>query len=60
MCNRNLTITSNAADRSTVSSMVVRRLEDACSEDLRAPGFPEYLVDKEPEAEGAEVKPRQA
>ena len=41
------------------SSMVVKRLEDACSEDLRAPGFPEYLVDEEPEAAGAEVKPRQ-
>ena len=40
------------------SSMVVKRLEDACNEDLRAPGFPEYLVDEEPEAAGAEVKPR--
>ena len=37
------------------SSMVVKRLEDACGEDLRAPGFPEYLVDYEPEADGAEV-----
>ena len=42
------------------SSMVVKRLEDACGEDLRAPGFPEYLVDEEPEMAGAEVKPRQA
>ena len=41
------------------SSMVVRRLEDACNEDLRAPGFPEYLVDEEPEAPGAEVATRQ-
>ena len=40
------------------SSMVVKRLEDACNEDLRAPGFPEYLTDHEPEAAGAEVKPR--
>ena len=40
------------------SSMVVKRLEDACNEDLRAPGFPEYLTDNEPEAVGAEVKPR--
>ena len=40
------------------SSMVVKRLEDACAEDLRAPGFPEYLVDEEPEAVGAEVIPR--
>ena len=38
------------------SSMVVKRLEDACGEDLRAPGFPEYLVDREPEAAGAEVR----
>ncbi len=37
------------------SSMVVKRLEDACGENLRAPGFPEYLVDREPEAIGAEV-----
>lgn len=40
------------------SSMVVKRLEDACGEDLRAPGFPEFLVDHEPEAEGVEVKPQ--
>lgn len=40
------------------SSMVVKRLEDACGEDLRAPGFPEYLTDDEPEAVGAEVIPR--
>ena len=37
------------------SSMVVKRLEDACGEDLRAPGFPDELVDHEPEADGAEV-----
>ena len=42
------------------SSMVVKRLEDACDEDLRAPGFPEELVDTEPESAGAEVKPRRA
>ena len=42
------------------SSMVVKRLEDACGEDLRAPGFPAYLVDEEPEAAGAEVRPRHA
>ena len=40
------------------SSMVVKRLEDACDEDLRAPGFPEYLTDFEPEAAGGEVIPR--
>ena len=37
------------------SSQVVKRLEDDCDEDLRAPGFPEYLVDHEPGSEGAEV-----
>ena len=40
------------------SSIVVKRLEDACGEDLRAPGFPEYLTDIEHEAAGAEVIPR--
>ncbi|MDH3378834.1 MAG: NAD(P)-dependent oxidoreductase [Gammaproteobacteria bacterium] len=37
------------------SSMVVKRLEDACGADLRAPGFPEVLVDNEPEQTGFEV-----
>nr|WP_290428758.1 NAD(P)-dependent oxidoreductase [Defluviimonas salinarum] len=37
------------------SSQVVKRLEDDCGMDLRAPGFPEYLVDHEPEGKGAEV-----
>lgn len=37
------------------SSMVVKRLEDDCSEDLRAPGFPDVLVDHESEEAGAEV-----
>ena len=37
------------------SSMVVKRLEDDCGEDLRAPGFPPELVDDEPEEPGAEV-----
>ena len=40
------------------SSMVVKRLEDDCGLDLRAPGFPEILTDEEPEAEGAEVTVR--
>ena len=40
------------------SSMVVKRLEEACVEDLRAPGFPAYLTDEEPEMAGAEVTPR--
>jgi len=37
------------------SSMVVKRLEDDCGADLRAPGFPEYLSDSEPEQTGDEV-----
>ena len=40
------------------SSMVVKRLEDDCGVDLRAPGFPEVLVDDEPGADGAEVMVR--
>jgi len=35
--------------------MVVKRLEDDCGIDLRAPGFPEYLGDEEPEQAGAEA-----
>ncbi len=37
------------------SSMIVKRLEDACGIDLRAPGFPAEMVDTEPEETGAEV-----
>ena len=37
------------------SSMVVKRLEDDCGIDLRAPGFPDELTDQEPEEQGAEV-----
>jgi len=37
------------------SSMIVRRLEDACGSLLRAPGFPARLIDDEPEEPGREV-----
>jgi 3-hydroxyisobutyrate dehydrogenase len=37
------------------SPMIVKRLEEACGCELRAPGFPEELVDDEPEIAGAEV-----
>lgn len=40
------------------SSMVVKRLEDDCGIDFRAPGFPEILVDDEPEQLGKEVMVR--
>jgi 3-hydroxyisobutyrate dehydrogenase len=39
------------------SSMIVKRLEDACEEDLRAPGYPEELVDDTPRRKGYEVIP---
>lgn len=37
------------------SSDIVRRLEESCGEQLAAPGFPEELVDDEPEEPGHEV-----
>ena len=37
------------------SSQIVKRLEDACGCELRAPGFPEELLDQEPEERGREV-----
>ena len=37
------------------SPMIVKRLEEACGCDLRAPGFPEEMTDDEPEEPGAEV-----
>jgi 3-hydroxyisobutyrate dehydrogenase len=39
------------------SSMVVKRLEDACGTDLRADGFPAEITDDEEEAPGYEVVP---
>ncbi|MFQ5760555.1 MAG: NAD(P)-dependent oxidoreductase [Acidiferrobacterales bacterium] len=37
------------------SPMVVKRLEEACGCELRAPGFPQEIIDDEPEVAGAEV-----
>jgi len=37
------------------SSQIVKRLEDACGVELRAPGFPEEIEDDEPEVAGHEV-----
>lgn len=42
------------------SSMIVKRLEDACGADLRAPGFPEEIVDDEAEEPGAEIVAQRA
>ena len=38
------------------STNIVRRLEDATGRQIRAPGFPAELVDREPKAPGFEVK----
>lgn len=40
------------------STQVVKRLEDDCDIELRAPGFPETLTDGESEGAGREVLPR--
>ncbi|MDC1476299.1 NAD(P)-dependent oxidoreductase [Pelagibacteraceae bacterium] len=37
------------------SSMIVKRLEDACNINLRAAGFPSELTDSEPEEKGKEI-----
>ena len=37
------------------SSMIVKRLEEACETELRAAGFPAEMTDEEPEAPGYEV-----
>lgn len=42
------------------SPNIIRRLEEATGADVRAPGFPDQMVDDEPEAPGAEVHPRRA
>lgn len=39
------------------SPNIIRRLEEACGVDIRAPGFPEEMVDDEPEEPGYEVVP---
>lgn len=42
-----------------LSPRVIQRLEDDCGIQVRAPGFPAQLVDREPEEAGAEVVPSQ-
>lgn len=48
----------DAADRygsRALSPMVVRRMEEACATEFRAPGFPAEMTDDEPEVAGHEV-----
>jgi len=40
------------------SPNIIRRLEDATGLDIRAPGFPDQMVDDEPEEPGYEIVPR--
>ena len=40
------------------SPNIIRRLEEACGADIRAPGFPAEMVDDEPEEPGYEVVPK--
>ena len=42
-------------DRS-LSTSIVKKLEEACNENLRAPGFPSKLKDEEPRKKGIEIK----
>ena len=42
-------------DRS-LSTSIVRRLEESCNENLRAPGFPSQLKDEESRKKGTEIK----
>ena len=41
-------------DRS-LSTSIVKRLEELCNENLRAPGFPSQLTDEEPKKKGVEI-----
>ena len=41
-------------DRS-LSTSIVKRLEELCNEKLRAPGFPSKLTDEEPKKKGVEI-----
>ena len=41
-----------------LSPNIIKRLEDATGLDIRAPGFPDEMVDEEPEEAGYEVMPR--
>jgi 3-hydroxyisobutyrate dehydrogenase len=38
------------------SPNIIRRLEESCGVDIRAPGFPHEMIDDDPESPGREVK----
>jgi 3-hydroxyisobutyrate dehydrogenase len=40
------------------SPNIIRRLEESCGVDIRAPGFPHEMVDDDPESPGREVEVR--
>jgi 3-hydroxyisobutyrate dehydrogenase len=40
------------------SDRMIERLEEATGLEIRAPGFPQELIDDEPEEAGYEVRPR--
>ena len=39
----------------SLSTSIVKRLEELCNENLRAPGFPSELIDEEPKKKGIEI-----
>ena len=39
----------------SLSTSIVKRLEELCNENLRAPGFPSKLTDEEPKKKGIEI-----
>jgi len=41
-----------------LSPNIIRRLEEACGVQVLAPGFPDEMIDDEPEEPGYEVRPR--
>ena len=39
----------------SLSTSIVKKLEEICNENLRAPGFPSELIDEEPKKKGIEI-----
>ena len=40
------------------SSNIIKRFEEACNNQVLAPGFPDTMIDDEPEEKGFEVIPK--